>query len=459
MRTEAVGSDSKIVAVYREKTPGSGRLADEAKQVFPSGITHDARHIQPYGIYVARAQGSHKWDVDGNEYIDYFGGHGALLLGHNHPRVLAAMHEAVDNGTHFGAGHPLEVRWAQAVRQLIPSAERVRFTSSGTEATLMAVRLARAHTGKRKIVRFKGHFHGWNDHMAPGYTSHFDGSPTIGVLPGVAENVILLESGDIDAVRNALSTDSDIAGVLLEPTGAFFGKVPIAPEFLSALRELTQQHGVALIFDEVVTGFRVSPGGVQAHYGIIPDLTTLAKIVAGGLPGGAVVGRKEILDVLDFDAAKNAGKEKIQHQGTYNANPVSAAAGVAALEIVGSTDACERANDSAAALRSQLNVVLEQEAVTWAVYGMFSAFHIFTNAKGRNITSDTFDAFQYDSAELTTNPPGLVGKLRLAMLINGVDIAGWPGGNLSAVHTGHDIAKTAEAFRESLRMLKEDGAV
>ena len=450
-------SDSKIVAAYRERTPGSGRLAGEAKDLFPSGVTHDSRELQPYGIYVTRAEGSHKWDFDGNEYIDYFGGHGALLLGHNHPKVLAAIHEALDKGTHFGANHALEIRWAQWVQKLIPSARRVRFTSSGTEATLLAVRLARAWTGKSKIVRFKGHFHGWNDHMSSGFTSHFDGSPTAGVLRALAEKVVLLPPRDIDTLRNFLTTDNEIAGVILEPTGSQFSRVPIAPDFLTVLRDLTAQHGIVLIFDEVVTGFRVSPGGAQAFYGITPDLTTLAKVLAGGLPGGAVVGRREILDALDFDVTKREGREKIQHQGTFNANPVSAAAGIAALEIVASTDACERANASATMLRAKLNEVLDAEGVPWAASGTFSAFHIFTNPQNRKITPSTFDPLSHDFVELTTNPPGIVHKLRLAMLINGVDIAGYPGGIISAAHTEEDILNTVGAFREALKMLKREG--
>jgi len=145
-------TNSKIIAAYRERTPGSERLAGEANDVLPSGITHDARYVKPYGIYVERAKGPRKWDVDGNEYVDYFGGHGALLLGHNHPTVLAAMHATLDRGTHFGANHAGEVRWGEIVRRLVPSAERVRFTSSGTEATLMAVRLARAFTGRTTVA-------------------------------------------------------------------------------------------------------------------------------------------------------------------------------------------------------------------------------------------------------------------------------------------------------------------
>ena len=308
---------------------------------------------------------------------------GRLLLGHNHPAVGAAVAEALGQGTHFGASHPLEVRWAEAIRRLMPSAERVRFTASGTEATLMAVRLARAFTGRRKIVRFKTHFHGWHDHMTSGFTAHFDGSPTPGVLPEVAANVVLLDPNDVDALRDLLAADDDVAAALIEPTGGSFGMTPSAPGFLAALREQTLAKGVLLVFDEVITGFRVAPGGAQAHFGIAPDLTTLAKIVAGGLPGGAVVGRAEVLERLDFAAAVGRGLEKIQHPGTFNANPLSAAAGTAALEVIRTSDACARANAAGAALRGRLNEVLEAEDVAWAAYGSFSGLHLFTNPKGR----------------------------------------------------------------------------
>ena len=193
------GTNSRIVAAYKARTPHSGALAMEAAGLLPSGIAHDGRHIDPYGIYVEHAAGPRKWDVDGNEYVDYFGGHGALLLGHNHPAVTKAVQGALAQGTHFGANHPAEIAWAGAIKRLVPSVERVRFTSSGTEATLMAVRLARAFTGRPVIVRFRGHFHGWHDHMTSGYSTHFDGTPTAGVVQGVADNVRLIDADE--AVR------------------------------------------------------------------------------------------------------------------------------------------------------------------------------------------------------------------------------------------------------------------
>src|SRR6202790_941725 len=239
-------TNSKVVAAYRERTKRSERLAAEAIDIMPSGIAHDARYVKPYGIYVERAKGPRKWDVDGNEYVDYYGGHGALLLGHNHPDVLAAMHTALDGGTHFGANHPGEVAWAELVTRLVPSAERVRFTSSGTEATLMALRLARAFTDKPKLIRFNYHFHGWHDHMTSGHNNHFDGTATTGVLDAVAGNVLLCDQNDEAALARLLESHNDVAAAIIEPTGANGGKLPIDPELLHTPRRLTAGPGVLL---------------------------------------------------------------------------------------------------------------------------------------------------------------------------------------------------------------------
>jgi len=450
-------TNSKIVAAYRERTPTSAKLAAEAQELLPSGIAHDARYMKPYGIYIDHAKGARKWDVDGNEYVDYFGGHGALILGHNHPAVVAATHAALDQGTHFGANHAREVRWSSLVRQMVPSAQCIRFTSSGTEATLMAVRLARAVTGKQKFVRFLTHFHGWHDHMTSGHANHFDGTPTAGVLAGIAEHVILLPPGDVEAVRKTFASRDDIACVILEPTGTSFGAAPIAPTFLAMLREETQKRGILLIFDEVVTGFRVSPGGAQAEFGVTPDLTALAKILSGGLPGGAVCGRRDILDELDFDAAERKKREKIAHPGTYNANPLSAAAGIAALEIVGGGDVCKRANSVASELRGALNEVLAAERAPWAIHGTFSGFHFFLNPKQRQIQPGRFDPMSLDYKELLGNPAPLGRKLRLALFANGVDISSRLSGFTSAAHGKAEIEDTANALRQSLRMLRAEG--
>jgi len=457
---DTLTTNSPIIAAYCAATPGSAAASEKASRLFPSGVTHDSRYIEPYGLYITRANGPRKWDVDGNCYVDYFGGHGALLLGHCHPKVVEAVKQQIERGTHFGASHETEIAWAEWVLKLVPSAERVRFTSSGTEATLMAVRLARAYTGKSKLIRFKHHFHGWHDHMTSGYASHFDGSPTPGVLSGVAGGLVLAEQNDAEGLARLLEENGDIAAAIIEPTGAHGARLPIEPQFLTALRELTRQHGVVLIFDEVVTGFRVSPGGAQAEYGIRPDLTTLAKILAGGLPGGAVAGRKDILDLLDFQVTKAADREKISHQGTFNANPLSAAAGVAALEIVGTTDACARANRYGGTLRRRINEVLEEEHVPWAAYGTFSTFHIFTNPDHRELVPTRFNPLEQPTEALAGNrQAGVVHKLRLAMMTGGVDFNGSPGGITSATHGEAELDDTLTALRKSVRMLKQEGEI
>ena len=449
-------SNSRILSAYRARTPGSAELAQQAATLFPSGVTHDSRHLEPYGVYVSRAQGPHKWDVDGNKYVDFYGGHGALLLGHGHPAVTAAVAEALADGTHFGASHPRELAWARAVQRLVLSAERVRFTSSGTEATLMAVRLSRAFTGRPVLLRFQGHFHGWHDHMAAGYTSHYDGSATPGVLAEVAAQSILIPPNDLPALRAALAR-GDIAAAILEPTGSSFGQVPIGAEFLREMRRLTEEAGTLLIMDEVVSGFRATKGGAQAAYGVRPDLCSFAKILAGGLPGAAVAGRKDILDQLDFAVSARAGREKIQHQGTFNANPVSAAAGTAALTVIAETDVSDRASATAASLRAAVNAVLAEENVGWGMYGTFSGFHLFMGAAGVTVPPGAFVPEGLPMAVLKSQPAGLSHKLRLALLVNGVDVNGRIGGFVSATHTEDDVAHTAGAFREAVRMLRAEG--
>ncbi|MCF3936218.1 aminotransferase class III-fold pyridoxal phosphate-dependent enzyme [Acuticoccus sp. M5D2P5] len=449
-------TNSTVISEYKERTLRSAALAATAREVFPSGITHDSRYMRPYTIYVDQGKASRKWDVDGNEYVDYFGGHGALLLGHCHPQVTAAIQDAVVDGTQFAASTTRELRWGEQVKKMVPSIERVRFTASGTEATHLALRLARAHTGKSKLVRFKTYFHGWHDHMTSGYTSHFDGSPTAGVVDAIAESVILLPPNDLPAVTELLASRDDVAAVIIEPTGASFGRVPIAEGFLEGLRAATEKAGVLLIFDEVISGFRCAPGGAQSVYGIRPDLTTLAKILAGGLPGGAVGGRADIMERLDFFAAEEKGFEKIQHPGTFNANPVSAAAGLTALEIIAATNACENANAYGAELRDRLNNLFKAVGSPFAAYGTFSSFQIFLNVEKRAIDPTDFDPFSVPYQELKAAPRELVDRLRMALMIYGVDIGGWPGGLISAAHNADDMSHTLTAFEKALARLENE---
>jgi glutamate-1-semialdehyde 2,1-aminomutase len=258
-------------------------------------------------------------------------------------------------------------------------------------------------------------------------------------------------------VEEVITQRKDVAAVMIEPIGASSGLVPTPPEVLGAVREITAKYGVVLIFDEVVTGFRVAPGGAQAFYGVIPDLTTMAKIVAGGMPGGAVGGPAEIMDWLDYEATRASGREHINHHGTHNAHPVSAAAGITTLKIIGDTDACGQASATAARLRKEMNEVLEEEGVAWAVYGEHSFFHIHSNPRGDAIRPTKFDASAITPETLKGRNESLLGKLRLAMLNNGVDLKGWRGGIVSAAHTEADVEWTLAAWRQSLRALREEG--
>ncbi len=452
--------NSAVIADFRAKTPGSARLHAEASDLLPSGIAHDSRQLSPYPIYVARALGPRKWDVDGNEYVDYFGGHGALLLGHSHPAIVEAVRSQMAEGTHYGSCHALEVRWASLIRRLMPASEQVRFTSSGTEASQLALRLARAHTGKSRVIRYIGHFHGWHDHVAAGANSHFDGTAPVGTLPASSENMLFLSADSLEPTLKALDAHDDIAAVILEPGGASWGQVPLPAGFLAGLREATAAKGVVLIFDEVVTGFRLSPGGAQVRHGIAPDLTVLGKIVAGGLPGGAVAGKRAILEQLDFARMKAAGREKVAHQGTFNANPLAAAAAVAMLEQVATGAPNARADQAGARLRAGMNRVLKEEGARWAVYGEASMFHIFTNPRRIALDPTAFDPGALGFAGLKgAKDPATANKLRLAMIVAGVDIMGAPGGLVSAAHDDAAVDATIDGFARAVRMLKAEGDI
>ena len=453
-------TNSKVEAAFRERTRKSAALYERARKVIPAGLTHDSRTLLPYPIYAARAAGAYKWDVDGNSYVDYFGGHGALLLGHGRPEVVAAVRQQAELGTHWGSSHELEVVWAELVNRLVPSAERVRFTASGTEASHLALRLARGFSGRTKIIRFVGHFHGWHDAVTAGAMSHFDGGVPVGIPPSLAAETILLPADDAERVDAILNERDDVAAAILEASGGSWGQVPLPVGFLQRLREITREHGTLLIFDEVITGFRWSRGGAQKRFGITPDLTVLAKIVAGGLPGGAVAGRADILDQLDAKAMKQARREKIAHQGTFNANPLCAAAATTTLAIIEREDVCEQAEKTAAAIRSGMRQILIDEDVAWGVYGDASAFQIFQNPKKLPIDPATFDASKLGFQDLKgVRNPDLAYCLRIALIANGVDIMGSPGGLVSAAHGPDEVARTLEAFRTAVRWLKADGDV
>jgi len=444
---------STITDDYVQKHPTSLEYYGEAREIFPAGVTHDTRYVTPFPLYITHASGPLKWDVDGNEYVDYVSGHGALILGHSHPDIQAAVTKQISRGTHLGSNTEEELRWARAIKRLMPSVEKLRFLSSGTEATLMAFRLARAYTGKDKIVKFQDHFHGWNDYGIAGSVH-----PTAGVPRAVQDTMIILPIGDIAQVEGVLSRDNDIAAVILEPTGAHWGQQPFKiPEFLQELRHVTSKYGVLLIFDEVVTGFRVSPGGAQERFGVRPDLTAMAKIVAGGLPGGAVGGSGEIVDMIAFRGDPDWDrKHRVSHPGTFNANPLSAVAGATCLELIASQPINQRADSMASRLKDGLNEVLGKMEVPGHSHGISSLVHV---TLGKDCDCDR-EVCTMDHKQIKdTMRPAVTQALKCAMLNAGVDIMGGRGFIVSATHSEQEIDLTVGAFEEALKAMRSDGII
>jgi glutamate-1-semialdehyde 2,1-aminomutase len=453
MLSQAAASRRSLADRYTAAFPLSRQLAQRAREVLPNGVTHDLRALEPFGIYVDRAEGSRKWTVEGRELIDFWSGHGSLLLGHSHPAVVEAVRRQAGRATHPGACHELEIEWGGWVQRLVPTSERVRFVSSGTEATLMALRLARIATGRPRVLKLAGHFHGWHDFLIPGADGPTAGQSVPGIPPAVAAQTVIVPPNDPDAVERALRDDPEIGCVILEPTGGHFGAVPIRAPFLVALRELTTRLDRLLIFDEVVTGFRVAPGGAQELSGVRPDLTTLAKVLAGGLPGACVAGRADILAAL----GPRRGKPRMYHPGTFNANPLSAAAGCAVLELVSSGEPCRRASAAGRSLRQRLNALFAQADVPWVAYGEHSFFRLLPGYDGPRSDGDDFIPYQGEATQLDApKDPALVGAFRQAMLLCGVDLPGLAG-ITSAAHTEADVEQTVQAVAAALELLREEG--
>lgn len=292
-------SEKSITSRYEDEFAGSRKMWERSRKAIVGGITHDGRHIKPFPPYITRADGAWKWDVDGHQLIDYCIGHGSLILGHNDPDITAAMQQQVPVGTHFSAGHQAEILWAEKVNELIPSAELTRFTASGTEATLLAMRIARGYTERKTILKFEGHFHGWQDYALKGEKPPFESTTVPGVPSETLGTVSVLPANDIAMLEERL-VQGDVAAVIMEPSGASWATIPFKEDYLRQVREVTTKHNVLLIFDEVITGFRWAPGGAQQRFGITPDLTTMAKIIAGGMPGGAVAGRRDVMEMVEF---------------------------------------------------------------------------------------------------------------------------------------------------------------
>lgn len=315
------------------KFENSKNLFKRAIEVIPGGVNSPVRAFKSVNreapIFVKKGNGSKIWDEDDNEYIDYICSWGPLILGHNHPLVLNAVQEIIENGSSYGLPTKYEVELAELIVSIIPSIEKIRLTTSGTEATMSAVRLARAYTKRNKILKYEGCYHGHSDSLLVKSGSGLltDGyQDSNGITDGVLKDTLTLAFGDIEATKKILEKE-DIACVIVEPIPANMGLVETHKEFLVELREITKNTGTVLIFDEVISGFRLSLGGAQEYFGITPDLTTLGKIIGGGYPVGAFGGKKEIMDLV-------APVGRVYHAGTLSGNPISAKAGYATINYL-----------------------------------------------------------------------------------------------------------------------------
>ncbi len=410
-------------------------LFRHAQQIIPGGVNSPVRAFKSVGgqpVFVARGQGSHIFDVDGNEYIDYVGSWGPLLLGHRHPEILAALAEALEIGTSFGAPTSREIELAEAIIRAVPSIEMVRLVNSGTEATMSAIRVARGFTGRDLVVKFEGCYHGHVDSLlvkAGSGVATLGIADTQGVPKAFCDTTIALPYNSVEAVEQAFRAHGDrIAAVIVEPVVGNMGCVPPLPGYLEALRAVTERFGALLIFDEVMTGFRVAYGGAQQRYGIRPDLTTLGKVIGGGLPVGAYGGRKDIM-------SKVAPAGPVYQAGTLSGNPLAVAAGLAMLRHLEShPEVYDRLETCAA----KLCAAAPPGVTVNRVGSMFTFF--FTEGP----VTDWESAKRCDTARF--------GRFFQGMLERGIYLAPsqFEAAFLSAAHSEEDIEKTIQAAREAV---------
>lgn len=353
------------------RTPRSRQAYEKAKTLFPAGVSYKIRFIEPYPFCVTNAKGSKLFDIDGNTYTDYWCAHFALILGHRHPKVVEAVKEQIEKDFHYGVTHELEGKLAEQIVKMVPSARLIRFAGSGTEANMYAVRLARTYTGRTGIGKFEGNWHGGYDPLHVAMHPPFDELPSGGLTPGSLADTVVLPFNDLDGVRKRMK-GKQLACVLIEPVMGAGGMIPAEKEFLKGLAEFCREEDTLLIFDEVITGFRLGPGGAQQVYGIRPDLTVLGKITGGGLPIGAITGRADVMERMDH--TKYKGREYSFHGGTHTGNPVSMAAGLATLKILEDTSVYQRIDGMGAKIRQGLDEIMEHAGLEFQTTGIGSIF-------------------------------------------------------------------------------------
>ena len=416
----------------------SEQLFAEALDLLPGGVSSPVRAFRAVGgspLFIDRGEGAYLVDVDGNRYLDYVLSWGPLILGHAHPRVVAALEQALRKGTSFGAPSPLELELARLIRDALPSMELVRFVSSGTEATMSALRLARAFSGREKIVKFVGCYHGHADFLlvkAGSGVATLGLPDSSGVTPGAVADTLTAPFNDLEAVGRLFEAN-EIAALILEPVVGNMGLVLPQPRFLEGLRELTTEYGALLVFDEVMTGFRVHPGGAQALYGVTPDLTTLGKVIGGGLPVGAYGGRRDIMELV-------APAGPVYQAGTLSGNPLAMTAGIETLRALADPGVWDGLERSGARLEAGLRSLGDgvQVARAGTMFGLFLSDVAVTDWEtAKRADTSGFAAFH------------------AAMLDRGVYLAPsqFEASFISTVHGDEEIDATVDAATEALAVL------
>ncbi len=420
-------------------------LFQRALPLMPGGVNSPVRAFRSVGgepFFTARAEGPYLWDVEGKRYIDYVGSWGPMIVGHNHPVVREAVERAVRNGLSFGTPCAAEVHMAETITRLIPSVEMVRMVNSGTEATMSAIRLARGATGRSKIVKFEGCYHGHGDSflVKAGSGALTFGVPTSpGVPAGNADLTLTLPYNDLEAAKALFAEQGhELAALIIEPVAGNMNCIPPVDGYLQGLRELCTKSGTVLIFDEVMTGFRVALGGAQAHYRVMPDLTTFGKIIGGGMPVGAYGGRCDLMEQI-------APAGPIYQAGTLSGNPVAMAAGLAMLALIQAPGFHDRLAARTRLLTDGLQSVADDEGIAFStnhVGGMFGLFF------SRDQVTTYAQATSADAAQFS--------RFFHGMLERGVYLApsAFEAGFMSAAHTDEEIAMTLDAARGAMRAAK-----
>lgn len=374
---------------YQARTKASAALAHRARAAIPGGTSHALRWYDPYPVFIRRASGPYVWDVDGNRYLDFWMGHWALILGHSPPVVAEAIGRQLEQGTLWGHVSELEVRFAEKVKELVPCAERVRLTNTGSEATMYAVRLARAFTGGSRILKLHGGWHGFNTDLLGADPRR----PPTGLPPELKTLVGTIPYNDLQSSLAKIETTQDLAAVIVEPFlgGPYF--LPPSRDYLKGLREACDEKGTVLIFDETVTGFRLALGGAQEVYGVKPDLATFAKVIGGGMPGACIAGREDIMELSNVGKWK--GKGVAIGGGTFSANPMTLAAGLATLEHLASNpEVYQRLDGLGAKMRRGVEEALGDAGIPVACTGAGSLFetHFLKSSGVRLRTASDVDS-------------------------------------------------------------------